>query len=157
MWWEVLDEAWVVRPQVNSVPGQDTAGHSISSKKWPRNWDPKRSQRTVCLSFLQDSCLSKAGKKQILCLYSVSKFSHTIASNFLRPHGLQHTRLPCPSPTPRVYSNSCALSRWCHPAILFSVVPFSSPNLTQHQGLFQWVSSSHQVAKVLELQHQSFR
>ena len=43
-----------------------------------------------------------------------------------RAHGLQHTRLPCPSPTPRDYSNSCPLSRWCHPAISFSVVPFSS-------------------------------
>ena len=44
----------------------------------------------------------------------------------LRPHELQHARLPWPSPTPRVHSNSCPLSRWCHPAILSSVVPFSS-------------------------------
>jgi len=44
----------------------------------------------------------------------------------LRPHGLQHARPPCPSPTPRLYSNSCPLSRWCHPTISFSVVPFSS-------------------------------
>ena len=44
----------------------------------------------------------------------------------LRPHGLQHARLPCLSPTPRVYSNSCPLSRWCHPTISSSVVPFSS-------------------------------
>ena len=43
----------------------------------------------------------------------------------LRPHGLQHARSPCPSPTPRVYSNSCPLSRWCHPATSSSVVPFS--------------------------------
>ena len=41
-------------------------------------------------------------------------------------NGLQHARPPCPSPTPRVYSNSCSLSRWCHPVISFSVVPFSS-------------------------------
>ena len=47
-------------------------------------------------------------------------------SNSLWPHGLQHTRLPCPSPTPRVYSNSCPSSRWCHPTISSSVVPFSS-------------------------------
>ena len=47
-------------------------------------------------------------------------------SNSLRPHGLQHTRPPCPSPTHRVYSNSCSLSRWCHPTISSSVVPFSS-------------------------------
>ena len=47
-------------------------------------------------------------------------------SNSLWPHGLQHTRLPCPSPTPRIYSNSCPLSWWCHPKISSSVVPFSS-------------------------------
>ena len=44
----------------------------------------------------------------------------------LWPHGLQHSRLPCPSPTPRAYSNSCSLSQWCHPTISSSVVPFSS-------------------------------
>ena len=47
-------------------------------------------------------------------------------SNPFRPHGLQHARLPCPSPTPRAYWNSCPSCRWCHPAILSSVVPFSS-------------------------------
>ena len=47
-------------------------------------------------------------------------------SNFLQPHGLQHATLPCPSPAPRVYSNSCPLSRWCHPTISSSVIPFSS-------------------------------
>ena len=47
-------------------------------------------------------------------------------SNSLQPHGLHHTRLPCPSPTPRVCSNSCPLSQWCHSTISSSVVPFSS-------------------------------
>ena len=47
-------------------------------------------------------------------------------SDSLWPHGLQHAWPPCPSPTPRVYSNSCPLSRWCHPSILSSVIPFSS-------------------------------
>ena len=46
-------------------------------------------------------------------------------SDSLQSHGLQHTRLPCPSPTPRVYSNSCPSSQWCHPTISSSVVPFS--------------------------------
>ena len=54
------------------------------------------------------------------------QISCSVVSNSLRLHGLQHTRLPCPTPTPRVYSNSCPLSQWCHPAILSSVVPFSS-------------------------------
>ena len=47
-------------------------------------------------------------------------------SDCLWPHGLQHTRLPCPSPTPRACSNSCPLSQWCHPIIFHPVVPFSS-------------------------------
>ena len=54
------------------------------------------------------------------------QFSCSVMSNFLWPHGLQHTRLPCPSPAPRACSNSCQLSRWCHPTILSSVVAFSS-------------------------------
>ena len=47
-------------------------------------------------------------------------------SDSLRPHGLQHARIPCPSPTPRAYPNSCSLSQWCHPTISSSVIPFSS-------------------------------
>ena len=54
------------------------------------------------------------------------QFSHSIVSNSLQHHGLQHNRPPCPSPTPEVNSNSCPLSRWCHPTVSFSVVPFSS-------------------------------
>ena len=54
------------------------------------------------------------------------QFSHSVMSDSLWPHGLQHTRPPCLSPTPGVYSNSCPLSRWCHLTISSSVVPFSS-------------------------------
>ena len=54
------------------------------------------------------------------------QFSHSVVSDSLRPHGLQHARPPCPSPTPEVYSNSCPSSWWCHPIISSSVVPFSS-------------------------------
>ena len=53
------------------------------------------------------------------------QFSRSTVS-LLRPHGLQHARPPCPSPTPRVYSNWCPLSQWCHPTISSSVIPFSS-------------------------------
>ena len=53
-------------------------------------------------------------------------FSHSVVSNSLWLHGLQHNRFPCPSPCPGACSNSCPLSRWCHPAISSSVVPFSS-------------------------------
>ena len=55
-----------------------------------------------------------------------SQFSHSVVSNSLTPHGLQHTRCLCPSPTPGVDSNSCPLSQWCHPTISSSVIPFSS-------------------------------
>ena len=59
-------------------------------------------------------------------------------SDSLWPHGLQHARPPCPSPTPRVYPNSCPLSRWCHPTISSSVVPFSScPPSFPTSGYFQ--------------------
>ena len=164
------------------------------------------------------------------------QFSRSLMFSSLQPHGLQHARLSCPTPTPRAYSNSCPSSQWCHPTISSSVivVPYSSrlqsfsasgsfpmsqflasvssvqslshvrlfatpwiaarqtslfitnswsslrltsiksvmpsshlilipsppaPNPSQHQSLFQWVNSSHQVAKVLEfqLQHQSFQ
>ena len=54
------------------------------------------------------------------------QFSHSIMPDSLRPHQKQHARPPCPSPTPRVYPNSCTLSRWCHPAISSSVIPFFS-------------------------------
>ena len=72
----------------------------------------------------------------------------SVVSNSLWPHGLQHARPPCPSPTPRVYSNSCPLSQWGHPTSSSSVIP-SPPalNHSQHQGLFKWVSSSHQAGQ----------
>ena len=54
------------------------------------------------------------------------QFSHTVMSYSLWPHGLQHARLPCPSPTPGVYPNPSPLSQWCHPTISSSVVPVSS-------------------------------
>ena len=90
--------------------------------------------------------------------FSLVQFSRSVMSDSLLPHGLQHARPPCPSPTPGVYPNSCPLSWWCHPTILSSVIPFSShPQSLPTSGSFKWVSSSHQVAKVLELQlqHQS--
>ena len=58
--------------------------------------------------------------------FSSVQFSHSVMTHSLRPHGLQHGRPPCPSPTPRVHPNSRPSSQWCHPAISSSVVPFSS-------------------------------
>ena len=59
-------------------------------------------------------------------IFSSVQFSHSVVSDSLWPHESQHARPPCPSPTPRVHSNSCPSSWWCHPAISSSVVPFSS-------------------------------
>ena len=59
-------------------------------------------------------------------VHHIHLFSRSLMSDSLQPHGLQHTRLPCPSPSPRACSNSCPLSQWCHPTISSSVIPFSS-------------------------------
>ena len=90
------------------------------------------------------------------------QFSHSIVSDSLWPHGLQHSRPPCPSPTPRVYPNSCPLSRWCRPtisSILYCPLLLLPSIFPIIRVFFKWVCSLHQVAKVLEfhLQHQSFQ
>ena len=64
--------------------------------------------------------------KPLHLLYGMVQFSRSVVSNSLQPHGLRHARLPCPSPTPGAYSNSCLLCQWYHPTISSSVVPFSS-------------------------------
>ena len=71
--------------------------------------------------------ISEDGKEKNchVYLFFYLLFSHSVVSNSLQPHGLQHTRPPCPSPIPGVYSNPCPLSRWCHPTISSSIVPFS--------------------------------
>ena len=87
-------------------------------------------------------------------------FSCSVTSHSLRPHGLLHARLSCPSLSLGVCSNLCPLNWWHHPSISSSVIPFfSCLHPFKHEGLFQWVSSSHKVAKILEfqLQHQSFQ
>ena len=120
--------------------------------------------------FLGHACMSilKVGKGHCwVVVYSLLtfntssvQFSCSVVSDSLWLHGPQHARLPCPSPTPGACSNSCPLSHDAtqpsHP--LSSLYP-PAFNLSQHQDLFQWASSSHQVAKVLEfqLQHLSFQ
>ena len=77
----------------------------------------------------KSSSFSTSSPVLIFCLFVCLfvQFSHSVVSNSLRPHGLQHTRLPRPSPTPGTCSNSCASSQWCHPTLSSSVVRFSSP------------------------------
>ena len=96
----------------------------------------------------------------ILLSFSSVQFSCSVMSDSLWPHGLQHTRPPCPSPTPRVYSNSCPLSRWCHPTISSSAIPFSSCLQSfPTSGSFpitQFFASGGQSME-FQLQHQSFQ
>ena len=84
---------------------------------------------------------------------SLVRFSRSVVSDSLQPHGLRHARPHCPSPAPGVYPNSCPLSGDAiHPSHPLSFPSPPAPNPSQHQGLFQWVNSSHEVAKVLEFQ-----
>ena len=96
----------------------------------------------------------------IFILLLLLLFSCSVMSNSLRLYELQQARLLCPSPSPRACSDSCPLSQWCHPTISSSVIPFSSCLLSfpGSGSDLQWVGSSYQVVKVLELQlqHQSF-
>ena len=81
----------------------------------------------VYFSLLDNICLDKdSSRKQSLEIWCSVQFSRSVVSDSMRPHELQHARAPCPSPTPRVHSNSRPSSRWCHPAISSSVIPFSS-------------------------------
>ena len=80
-----------------------------------------------CSTIKKNEIMSLAATRmdlEIIILSSV-QFSCSVVSDSLWPHGLQHARPPFPSPTPRVYSNSCPLSRWCHPTVSSSVIPFS--------------------------------
>ena len=86
------------------------------------HWEGDKGQRLNRLPEVNDlithACVMKSSQSV--------QFSCSVVSDSLRPHGLYHTRPPCPSPTPGVYPNSCPLSQWCHPTVSFSVIPFSS-------------------------------
>ena len=93
---------------------------------------PQPSCRGLSLTWLAYPFVRKLETQKLLeaiwdCIHDkLLLFSCSVVSNSLQPRGLQHTRLPCPSPSPRACSNSCPLSWWCHPTISFSVVTFSS-------------------------------
>ena len=117
-----------------------------------------KSWRNISLSYLKFFVLTRyesvpkpmllqsslSEQKLSSVLQSSVQFSRSVVSDSLWPHESQHTRPPCPSPTPGVHSDSHPSSRWCHLAISSSVVPFSSSphNPSQCQSLFQWVNST---------------
>ena len=98
--------------------------YSMEGKLWPTWTAYQKAETSFChqrsissrLWFFQWSCMD----------VSSVQFSHSVVSDSLWPHELQHTRPPCPSPTPGVHPNSCPLSQWCHPTISSSVIRFSS-------------------------------
>ena len=167
------------------IPGStiinfEIKNHSIVSYSlWPHGlcspWNSPGHNTGMCsLSLLQgifpnqESNLGLLHCRQILYQLSYEKsnnnfsvqFSHSVMSDSLWPHEPQYARPPCLSRTPGVYWNSCPSSQWCHTTISPSVILFSScPQSLPASGLLQWVSSLHQVAKVLgfQLQHQSFQ
>ena len=105
---------------------------------------------------------SRAVANQSLVTFTSSvQFSCSVVSDSLRPHGLQHARPPRPSPTPGVYPNSCPLSRWCHPTISSSAVPFSSCLLSfpasgsfPMSQLFAWGDQSIGVSASTSILHE---
>ena len=93
---------------------------------WPKLRQSNPSAVFSIFSWLGKSPLSLLVQTLTVSVWNLLSFTHSVASNSLWPHGLQHIRLPCPSPSPRAYSNSCPLSQRCHPIISSSVIPFSS-------------------------------
>ena len=124
--------------------------HTSSSRQGWR-W---QSRRTLAISMLEKRYSGASRESVVTCVESdvlafllqrgnqfassSVQFSHPVISDSLWPHEPQHARPPCPSPTPRVYPNSCPLSQWCHPTISSSVIPFSScPQSFPASGSFQ--------------------
>ena len=116
-------------------------------------WKDKAPFRTRTTLFIKPADQEPGRLTSQRVIFSSVQFSRSVGANSLRPHESQHTRPPCPSPTPGVHSDSHPSSQWCHPALSSSVVPSPpAPNPSQHHSLFQWVNTSREVAKVLELQ-----
>ena len=130
------------------------------------NWSPFYSKAFECTFFSskhvtyswighmlgQKISLSKFRK------FSSVQFSHSVVSDSMQTHELQHARPPCPSPTPRDYPNSCPLSRWCHPTISSSVIPFSScPQSFPASGSFPMSQLLAWGVLEFQLQHQFFQ
>ena len=103
------------------APENMVASMYESCLQWPANEEPRSQWRLQV-----EAVITIIIMKQPNARWRAIQFSCSVVSNFLWPHGLQHARPSCPSPTRGAYSNSCPLSRWCHWTSSSSVVPFSS-------------------------------
>ena len=118
---------------------------------WQVGWEGSLGENEYMYMYSWILLLFTLNYHNIVCWLAISsvQFSRSVMSDSLQPHELQHTRPPCPSPTPGVHPNSCLSSQWCHPAISSSVIPFSpcpqslpvSGSFTMSQ-LFTWGGQS---------------
>ena len=107
--------AWII-PWIEEPGGL----HSTGSQRVGHDWATSLSL-SIC-NMLQNMFITIYE----MIVFQTVQFSHSVVSDSLRTHESQHARPPCPSPSPRVHSDSCPSSQWCHPAISSSVIPFSS-------------------------------
>ena len=144
-------------PLLNTVGNQEASlfpESKAGTMKFSRHSAPSGGHYSNCNTRIHTTfisqCLGKQATQCELALGTSVQFSRSVVSKSLQPHGLQHARVPCPSPSSRICSNSCSLS--LHPTISSSVTP-SPPafNVSQYQDIFQCVSSLCQVTKVLKL------
>ena len=126
-----------------------TSEHPCCKESWQNGMKNRHSQETVIKCALERRKVAPANMCRCVCMDAgelcgnpiphpsesvylhclLLLFSHSVVSDSLWPHGLQHARPPCPSPSPGVYSNSCPLSQWCHLTISSSVVPLVEGSL----------------------------
>ena len=141
--WAINAGKCIEKSKASSTVGGDGSWCSHYGEQYGGSLKVKAEGLTFVFSQLLSHCLSQ--------------FSRSVVSNSLWPHGLQHARLPCPSPTPGVAETHV---HWVSDATQPSHLSSPSPpafNLSQHQGLSQWASSSYQVVLEFQLQHQSFQ
>ena len=135
--WVLATKVWLIYKENWAEYRFHNHKNSLLITHWLKKANSDITSKTTCNIF----CFT--------CWISSVQFSHSVVSNSLWSRESQHTRPPCPSPTPRVHSDSHPLSRWCHPAISSSVVPFSScpPSLPASESfpmsqLFAWGGQS---------------
>ena len=115
---------------VGSIPGSGRSPGERNGNPLQYSWLKNPTDRGAWQAIVHRVAKSQTWLKQlsrhIRIQFSSVQFSRSVVSDSLPPHELQHSRPPCPPPTPRVYSNSCPLNQWCHPNISPSVISFSS-------------------------------